>query len=53
MSAAELSKDLSDDDIAKLEELINSLDEDDGLETAKFINACKISSNKKKWVEVK
>ena len=27
--------------------------EDEGLETAKFINACKISSNKKKWVEVK
>ena len=26
--------------------------EDEGLETAKFINACKISSRKKKWVKI-
>ena len=27
--------------------------EDEGLETAKFINACKISSKNKKWVKIK
>jgi predicted dehydrogenase len=26
--------------------------EDEGLETAKFINACKISSKQKKWVKI-
>jgi predicted dehydrogenase len=26
--------------------------EDEGLETAKFINACKISSRKKRWVKI-
>ena len=26
--------------------------EDEGLETAKFINACKISSKKKKWIKI-
>ena len=28
-------------------------DEDEGFETAKFINACKISSKSKKWVKIK
>ena len=27
--------------------------EDEGLETAKFINACKISSKKRKWIKIK
>ena len=27
--------------------------EDEGLETAKFINACKVSSKKKRWVKIK
>ena len=28
-------------------------DEDEGFETAKFINACKVSSKSKKWVKIK
>ena len=28
-------------------------DEDEGFETAKFINACKVSSRSKKWVKIK
>ena len=27
--------------------------EDQGLETAKFINACKVSSKNKRWVKIK